>query len=175
VLDDGITTSGFSWIRDFRPRNIGLTDNIQRDLDRIENELESRKRIPSEARRHLPRILLVLDLNTRTDDYKLLESVSRLMHTYNDARFSVIISTQKADAKLIPGEFRKNFHNNVYLGFINPIIGGFDPYLPEEVRSQLPRKTGMASHTSSDGYEVGLVPNMSKKALARRLEGYCWQ
>jgi hypothetical protein len=174
AFDDGIMTN-WSWIRDFRPRNIDLTDNIYRDIDRIDHELALRKMIPEDDRERLPRILLIIDFNDRVDDYQLIEYISHLMHTYQDAKLSVIITTQRPDAKLIPEEFRKLFHNNVYLGFVNPTIRGFDPYFPEAIRRQLPRKIGLVSHTSSVGYEAAMIPSLSKKDLERILNGHCWR
>jgi hypothetical protein len=174
AFDDGIITN-WPWIRDFRPRNIGLTDNIYRDLNRIDHELALRKTIPDADREQLPRILLIIDLNDSCDDYQLMEAISHLMYTYQDEKLSVIITAQRPNAKLIPGEFRKLFHNNVYLGFVNPTTSGFDQYFPETIRRQLPRKIGLVSHTSAAGYEAAMIPNLSRKSLERTLNGHCWQ
>lgn len=173
--DDG-TKSAWSWIRELRPRNISLSDNFGLDVMRILRELDIRRKLDKKIVESLPNILLIVDSAMgMMESKKPYINLIRLIRDSQGLGIYCMIIDDFFNAELLPSEFRMLFHNNVYFGYVAPAISGFDKNLPADIRITLPRKRGLMSHTSDDGYEVGLIPSVSRKGIMRALDGNCWQ
>jgi hypothetical protein len=183
--DDGLT-SEWSFIRDARPRNAVLSDNLERDVLRIHEEAQLRiadyeaKHAlgqESDVLDHVPSILLVLDMGRASffedggvyDTVRCLlsERIAKLAHVYVMIISSDITYRNDMVRQLGPV-------NTVYIGAQRPQDVEGDKDFPTSIVNTMPRTFGLVSYTGDGSYHMAMAPNMTRKALRRCLEDHCW-